>query len=72
MKLIQQPDNQWFLLVKLAWSDESMQPIFILNLCTPASNAADRNVFFSSASFNLNSMNNSDTIIQNLFIAGGL
>ena len=70
MKLIQQPDDQWFLLVKLTWSDESMQSIFILNLYIPASNVTDRNVFFSSAPFNLNSMNNSDTIIQNLFIAG--
>src|SRR6478609_1099806 len=55
MELIQQSDDQRFLLIKLTWSDESIQPIFILNLYAPASNAADRNVFFSSIIHQLNS-----------------
>jgi hypothetical protein len=70
MELIQQSDDQRFLLVKLTWSDEFIQPIFILNLYALASNAADRNVFFSSVLHQLNSTNSSNTIIQNLFIAG--
>ncbi|KAG1275601.1 hypothetical protein G6F66_012744 [Rhizopus arrhizus] len=70
MELIQQSDDQRFLLIKLTWSDESIQPIFILNLYAPASNAADRNVFFSSIIHQLNSLDSSNTIIQNLFIAG--
>ncbi|KAG1062722.1 hypothetical protein G6F41_011326 [Rhizopus arrhizus] len=70
MELIQQSDDQRFLLVKLTWSDESIQPNFILNLYAPASNAADRNVFFSSVIHQLNSLDSSNTIIQNLFIAG--
>ncbi|KAG0755178.1 hypothetical protein G6F24_012006 [Rhizopus arrhizus] len=70
MELIQQSDDQRFLLVKLTWSDESIQPNFILNLYAPASNAADRNVFFSSVIHQLNSLDSSNTIIQNFFIAG--
>ena len=70
MKLIQQSDDQRFLLVKISWSDESIQPFFILNLYAPASNAVDRNVFFSSILHQLESLDSSNTIIQNLFIAG--
>ncbi|KAG1040676.1 hypothetical protein G6F43_012242 [Rhizopus delemar] len=70
MELIQQSDDQRSLLVKLTWSDESIEPIFILNLYAPASNVTDRKVFFSNLLHTLHSMNISDTIIQRLFIAG--